>query len=134
MKTVVISSSASLQDQIKKWLSFWVSKGYKVTDYPKEVKDSEFSKEYPMIHKNFYKKLYNPNLNVHFVLNEDKNNISGYIGPGVFAEIAFRVGLNLIQNKKVKIILFKKPSPKNHFYKDIQLWLSLGWVRLFHEV
>lgn len=55
----------------------------------------------------------------------------GYIGPGVFAEISFRIGLNLTLAQDVPIILLNIPSADSPFHDDIMLWNSLGWVRFY---
>ena len=43
-KKVVISTSASQKTFIEKWLKYWKNKGYKVINYPVQIKDKDFSK------------------------------------------------------------------------------------------
>ena len=128
MKNVVISGSASLQDKIQKWFSYWESSGYSMLDYPKPIEANNFSEVYPSVHSEFYKNLSKTDL--HFIANEEKKGIKGYIRPGVFAEIAYRVGLNLVNKETVPIILAHTPSKDVYFYNDLNLWLSLGWIQL----
>ena len=128
MKTIVISASASEQEKIKKWCDFWQSRGYEVIAYPKSIKEADFNSTYPTVHREFYKCL--AETDFHFIANEEKKGISGYIGPGVFAEIAFRVGLNLVKNQSVPVLLLTTPSKEVKFCEDIKLWISLGWVKL----
>ena len=127
-KKVVISTSTSQKTFIEKWLKYWKNKGYKVINYPVQIKDKDFSIAWPKVHKNFYNCLLKTDL--HFVANEDKNGIVGYIGVGVFAELAFVVGLNLSRKKKIEILIYKKPNHKNIFYDDIMLWIRQGWINL----
>ncbi len=131
MKTVVISGSVSLEEKMKKWDVFWRAKGYKVINYPKPIANGEFAIQYPIIHQEFYSDL--AKADIHFVANEENKNIKGYIGPGVYAEIAFRVGLNLTGDTKASVILLEQLSPDNPFYDDLKLWLDLGWIGLFKD-
>ena len=128
MKNVVISGSASAQDKIQKWLSHWESEGYFILDYPKPIEQNNFFEVYPSVHTEFYKRL--GKTDIHFIANEEKGGIKGYIGPGVFAEIAYRVGLNLVNKESVPIVLAYRPSEEVYFYNDLSLWISLGWIRL----
>lgn len=66
-------------------------------------------------------------------MNENKNGISGYIGPSAFSEIAFGISQNLIYNKNIEIILLQIPNENNQFYEEISLWLKLGWIKLYKE-
>jgi hypothetical protein len=129
MKIVVISASASLQEKIQKWVTYWKSCGYTVAAHPEPIREENFSTEYPIVHQKFYEKL--AKADVHFIANEEKGGVVGYIGPGVFAEVAFRVGINLVQHKDIPIVLLAPISPKSLFYEDLQRWISLGWIQSF---
>ncbi len=130
MKSIVISGSASLQPQMKKWVSFWKSRSYKVLNWPQPISKNEFLKEWPKIHNKFYKAL--ETTDILFVANENKNGQQGYVGNGTFAEISFSAGLNLIRKKKIEIILQQKASSKNQFSHDIEIWEKMGWLRYFN--
>ncbi len=130
MKSIVISGSASLQPQMKKWVSFWKSRGYKILDWPQPIPQKEFFEKWPKIHKKFYKAL--ETTDIHFIANENKNGERGYIGNGAFAEISFSAGLNLVRKKKIEIILQQKLSSKNRFSRDIEIWGKTGWLRYFN--
>jgi hypothetical protein len=131
MRTIVISGSASLTERMRYWNNYFQSKGYIVLAYPKPIDPDKFTTQYPNIHKDFYDFL--SKTNIHFVANETKNGIEGYIGPGVFAEISLRIGLNLTTKNKARVILLTIPSPKSFFYNDIKLWESLGWLEVYKK-
>ncbi len=131
MKTIVISGSATLYDKMDKWHDYWESQGYSISAYPEPINEKDFPQAYPVIHQEFYIQLAKTDL--HFIANEEKRGIVGYVGPGVFAEIAFRVGLNLTRNEHVPIVLLTEPTSQVCFYEDLKLWLSLGWIQLFDD-
>lgn len=43
------------------------------------------------------------------------------------------MGLKLANNKNVRIILYKRPTPENLFYEDLNLWIENGWLEIFDE-
>lgn len=131
MKKVVISASSSLGDEINKWIKFFQDKDFNVLNYPKSIKSEDFLLDFPAVHKEFYKTL--NDADIHFIANENKNNIEGYIGTGVFAEIAFAVGLKLAADKDVRIILYQRPPEGGLFYADLTLWTDNGWLEIFNE-
>lgn len=130
-KKVVISASSSLRDEINKWIHFFEDKDFDVLNYPKPIKDDDFLKEFPSVHKEFYESL--NDIDILFIANEHKNDMDGYIGPAVFAEISFVLGLKLTHSKNTRIVLYKLPSTQNHFYEDIKLWMGNGWLEILNE-
>lgn len=118
-----------MRDEINKWLSYFQNRGFEILNYPRQIKGNDFLEKFPSVHKDFYKAL--NETDILFVANEYKNNMEGYIGPAVFAEISFVMGLKLVNNKDIRIVLNKKPVPENHFYEDICLWLHNGWLEIF---
>jgi len=129
---VVISGSASLKKETNKWLKFFQNKKFNILAYPNPIKPENFLLDFPSVHKEFYQAL--NNTDILFVANEYKNETDGYIGPAVFAEISFVMGLKLSGKRDVRIILNKKPVPENCFYEDICLWLDNGWLEIFDGV
>ena len=129
MKNIVISGSASLQDKINYWLDYFKNKNYEILDYPSPIEQNSFLELYPNVHKNFFKAL--TKCDTLFVMNEDKNNISGYIGASTFAEVSFCVAQNFIYNNNIEILLLKLPDKKVQCYDEITLWLNLGWIKLY---
>ncbi len=131
MKKAVIVGSASLPEKVQHWKKFWEDKGYLVTGYPSPIPEETFLKEYPKVHTEFFKNI--TEADILFVMNEDKNGITGYLGAESFAEIGFGVAQNLIYNKNIEIVLLQMPDEKVQSFAEINLWLKLGWIKLFKE-
>lgn len=128
-KKLVIAGSASLQEKVQHWKKFWEEKECSVTSCPVPISEETFLEEYPKVHTDFFKNI--DEANILFVMNEDKNSITGYLGAEFFAEMAFAVAQNLIHNKNIEVILLQMPEKKVQSYDEIILWLNLGWIRLF---
>jgi len=129
MKKVVIAGSASLQEKIHYWRNYWENEGCEVTDFPSPISKDAFLETYPQIHKNFFKNIIEAD--ILFIMNENHHNITGYVGAETFAEMCFGVAQNLIYNKTIEIILLHKPGKQVQSYDEINLWLQLGWIKLF---
>lgn len=129
---VVISGSAKLQKEINNWREIFANKNYQILDYPKPIEEEQFIKLYPNIHKDFLDHI--TQTDILFIMNEDKNGIVGYIGYETFAELLFGLSQKLIYNKDIEIIILKMPSPDVGCYKEIHLWLSLGWIKLYSDI
>ena len=128
MKKVVIAGSAKLQDRIAYWIDYFEKNDYIVLDWPKAIDEKQFKELYPDIHKQFFENILKTD--ILFIMNEDKDDIYGYIGAESYAELAFGVAQNLIYNKNIELILNKMPSKKVQCYNEIKLWLSLGWIKI----
>ena len=124
-KKVVICSSISFWDEIKLWKQKLEEEGYKVIKYPEKISGIFLS-----IYKNefaeHYKKIVEAD--VLFVLNVEKNNTKGYIGPAVFAEIAFAIGLNVSLKKKIKIFCLNQIPDSLAHSMELKLWEELRWI------
>ena len=107
-KKVVIAGSASLQEKVQFWKKYWEDKKCSVTDYPSPISEETFLEEYPQVHKDFFKNIIESD--ILFVMNEDKNDIQGYLGAESFAEMCFGVTQNLIHNKNIEVILLQMPE------------------------
>lgn len=126
-KKVVIAGSASSRDKMNKWVEYWNGLDeYVVTVSPRPIAQEKLDSLYPKIHKNFFEKI--TEADVLFIANEDKNDISGYIGAETFAELAFGVAQNLLENKNIKIIIAKMPAKNVQCFDEIVLWKRLGWI------
>lgn len=88
-------------------------------------------KKYPIRHKEFFESI--TKTDILFIMNEDKNGITGYIGAESFAELAFGLTQNLLYNKNIELVILKMPSPEVQCYDEIYLWLKLGWIKLYKE-
>ena len=129
MEKIIIAGSASLQKEITSLIKK-LENDYLVLDYPKEIPEDKFLDLYPLLHKEFFKNIQNSN--IFLLFNYDKNGIEGYIGAESYAELCFAVALNLIYNKNIKLYLYKFPSKEVNCYKEIEIWLQLGWLNLWN--
>lgn len=126
MKKVVICASYHFQNEFEHWKQKLESGGYEVILYPQEIK-GDFLRTYPQVYKEHYEKI--SQTDILFVLNLDKNGVSNYIGPSVFAEISHAIGLNVAQNKNIEIYCLN-PLPKDLVYScELELWGKLGWIK-----
>lgn len=131
MKKIVIAGSAKLQREVNNWLSFFEGKNYEVLDYPRLIDEERFMELYPRVHTDFLENI--TKTNMLFVMNEDKNGIVGYIGYEAYAELLFGLSQKLIYNKNIELVILKKPSVDVGCYEEINLWLELGWIKLWEE-
>lgn len=127
-KKMVICASASFEPEIIHWKNL-LEKDYDVIKYPTKIEEDlinnykkEFSEHYEAISK----------ADILLVLNFEKKGVKGYIGSGVFAEMAFALGLNKSLNKKIEV-RFLNPIPQEGLpYSDeLNLWKELGWIKSF---
>lgn len=126
---VVIAGSASLQDEIQKWILYWNAReGYKVVNYPQTIPSEDFEKLYPEVHAQFFKDI--ADAGVLFIANEKKNGIEGYIGAETFAELAFGLAQNPVYGKNIRLVLAHMPAKEVACHDEIVLWLNLGWIEL----
>jgi hypothetical protein len=128
MPKIVIAGSASLQDRISYWKTYWQEQGWEVLDLPKAIPLDRFDELYPDIYRNFFHSL--GQTDRLFVMNEDKNGLTGYIGAETFAELCYVVANNRLEKNRVEVVLLKKPDPKVQCCQEIELWLKLGWINL----
>jgi len=130
-KKLVIAGSASLQEKIKYWKSLWENNGFEVIDYPDAISAKTFIEDYPKVHKDFFRNI--EKADIIFIMNENKNGITGYIGAETFAEMGYAVTQNLIHDKKLEVILLQMPEKSVASYDEIVLWLNLGWIKLLDK-
>lgn len=123
MKKIVISGSSKLQDKVKYWCEYF--KDYDILDYPKEASNAELIDVY----KRFYTNL--ENTDIFFLMNEEKNNIKGYIGAASYSELNYVVMLNLLHNKKIDVYILNMPSKEVPCYDEINIWLDNGIIKLY---
>jgi hypothetical protein len=131
-KKLVIAGSASLQDKVQDWKSFWEHEDFEVVAYPVPIPTETFIEDYPQVHNDFFRNL--ESADVLFVMNEDKNGIYGYLGAESFAEMAYAVAQNLLHDKKIEVVLRQMPDKSVQAYDEIVLWLKLGWIKLYNEL
>ena len=125
-KKVVICASISFWNEIVSWKEKLEKKGYEVIKYPDKI-SGDFLSSYKKEFSEHYEKI--TETDILFVLNIDKNNINGYIGPSVFAEIAFAIGLNVSLKKNIEVFCLNS-VPKNLPHStELDLWEKLGWIK-----
>jgi len=116
---IVISGSASLQEEMKKRVRFWEEKGDQVLAWPVPIHDA------------FYNAI--NGTDILFIANVGKNDVLGYVGPNAFAEISFAVGLNFVRKRKIRIILLNMPMDESSYGEALRLWIKNGWMEIFDE-
>lgn len=127
---VVICSSLSFWDDIVLYKEKLEKDGYSVIKHPEKL-TGDFLPAYKEAFTNHYKKIVETD--VLFILNNNKNSIDGYIGPAVFAEIAFAVGLNRSHGKNIKVYCLNKFSENLPYYEELKYWLDLGWIDFWKD-
>lgn len=128
-KKVVIAGSAELQKEVNKWLKIFENQNYEILDYPRTIEESKFMELYPNIHITFLKTM--KVADMLFVMNEDKNGKLGYIGYEAYAELLLGLAQKLLYNKEIELVILKMPSKDVGCYEEINLWLKLGWIKLY---
>lgn len=128
-KKVVICASASFENEIVDWKNKLENAGFEVIKYPTKIK-GDLLVGYTVEFKEHYEAL--TQADIVLALNLDKKGIPGYVGAGVFAEMAFAIGLNKTLNKSIEIC-FLNPIPDDilPYSDELKLWQDLGWVKKF---
>ncbi|MDD2274484.1 MAG: hypothetical protein PHI91_03315 [Candidatus Pacebacteria bacterium] len=124
---IVICSSASFEKEIIELKEKLEKMDFEVIKYPIKLKgdiaigyEKEFSDHYTAI----------LNSDAIVVLNIEKRGIPGYIGPGVFAEMGFTIGLNRSLEKNISVY-YINPLPENLPYsEELNLWKKLNWIEI----
>lgn len=129
MKSIVIAGSASLQEKVQYWKKYWTEQDYYVSDCPEAIAKENFLEAYPKVHSDFFKRI--TEADVLFLMNETKKGITGYIGAESFAELCFALAQNLVYHKNIELIVLQMPEKSVQCYEEINLWLQLGWIKLW---
>lgn len=128
MPSIVICGSAKNQEGISHWVEYWSKEG-DVLDWPRPINQADIATEYPRVFVDFYRSI--TNADIVFIANETRHGIEGYIGSGVFAEIAFAIAHREISGRLMRIILANDPSPSIQGYDEILLWKNIGWIEIY---
>lgn len=126
---VVICASNTFYNEAKEWEKKLTKLGYTI------IKTIEFIGEdnleaYKKTHTKHYCKIVD--CDFLFILNLDKKGIKNYIGPSVFAEIAFAIGLNVSLGKNIKIYCLNSLPENLSYSEELELWKRLGWIELWN--
>jgi hypothetical protein len=125
---IVICSSMSFSKEISEWKDKLEKENYELIKYPEKT-DGEFLSGYKIEFSDHYQKI--TETDILFILNLNKNNIDGYIGAAVFAEIAFAIGLNRTCNKNIKVYCLNKFPDTLPYSEELKLWVDLGWLNFW---
>jgi len=131
IKKVVIAGSAKLLKEVSNWVETFKSKNYEVLDYPRFIEKSKFMELYPGVHIDFLKNIIKADM--FFLMNEDKNGVIGYIGYEGYAELLVGLTQKLVYKQDIELVILKMPSPEVGCFEEINLWLKLGWIKLYEE-
>lgn len=155
MKKLIISGSAKLYERALYWRGYFEGRGYDVIDWPRPLfekedllsetrpepgmplgrlirpGDSEYADGMTKFWKQYYKHL--DQADVYFLMNEDKNGIQGYIGPGAIAELTYTVIGNLNRGRKTEIKILQMPSKQQSCYDEVKFWLDQGWISIYRR-
>lgn len=127
---LVISGSASLQDRLEFWKNHFEQKGYKVIGMPEIWSDTrDFKEQLTELYRDFYTSI--EDCDVFFLMNEDKDGISGYIGANGTAELVYAVMLNLIKDRGIEIYITKTPEKRVLAWDEVVSYLRVGWVKVY---
>lgn len=153
MKKLIIAGSSKLHERALYWRGYFEGRGYEVIDWPSPVStdnenldepqiepglsrghwlnpsDSDYAARLTKIYKRFYKNL--DQADVFFLMNEDKDDIEGYIGASAIAELTYVVTGNLNRGHKTEIYINKLPSKTQNCYDEVKFWLDQGWIHIF---
>lgn len=127
---IVISGSANLQDRLEFWKNHFEQKGYQVIGMPEKWSDTrDFKEQLTELYRDFYTSI--EDCDTFFLMNEDKNGISGYIGANGTAELVYAVMLNLIKNKGIEIYIAKVPEERVLAWDEVVSYLRVGWIKVY---
>lgn len=121
-KKITICASNAFITEAEKWKRQLEEKGYEIIKIPVVLNSN-----YEEIHKLHYAKIVESD--IVFILNLKKNGVENYIGPSVFAEIAFTIGLNLVLDKKIEIFCLNEIPDNLSYSEELLLWRELGWIK-----
>lgn len=130
MSNVVISGSNAFHVEAQEWKKYWEERDNTVTKYPVLLSQLD-AEEYKGVFLDFMKAL--EQADTLFVLNMDKNDTVGYVGPATFSEMVHAITLNELHGKHIKIIMLQIPSAGVASYSELKLWLELGWITILES-
>ena len=155
MKKLVIAGSSRLYERALYWRGYFEGRGYDVIDWTRPIFEGEdflaeerpapglplgkilrqgdatYADELTKCFQQFYKHL--DQADSFFLMNEDQNDIEGYIGPNAFAELMYVITGNLNRGRKVDIQILKMPSKDQRCYDDIKFWLDQDLLKIYRR-
>lgn len=155
MKKLVISGSSKLYERALYWRGYFEGRGYEVIDWPRPLFENEdllaetppapglplgrlirqgddtYADRMTKLYQQYYKHL--DQTDTFFLMNEDKDGIEGYIGPGAIAELTYVIVGNLNRGRKVDIQILKMPSKDQRCYDEVKFWLDQDWLKIYRR-
>lgn len=125
-KKIVICSSIFFEKEIIEWKKKLEKIGFEVTKYPLKF-SQDITNEYGKEFSDHYTSIYEADAII--ALNIDKKGIPGYIGPAVFAEMAFAIGLNRVMGKSIDIYYINAIPGNLPYSEELKLWQELNWIK-----
>lgn len=132
VKKLVICASASFEKEIIEYKDKFEKLGYAVIKYPAKIKKGDIVNGYRNEFTDHYKAINRADAII--ALNLDKKGIKGYVGAGVFAEIAFAVGLNRVFDKKIDVYYLNELPDSLPYSDELNLWKKLGWIKQIKKI
>lgn len=130
MKKLIIAGSSKLQERAAYWRGYFEGRGYEVIDFPSPVaEEGDYAASLTDIYVSFYQNI--DRADVFFLMNEDKNDIGGYVGPSAFAELTYAIIANLNRGKKIEINILQMPSPEQPCHEEIKFWRDQNWLKIY---
>ncbi|MCK9445802.1 hypothetical protein M0Q50_02790 [bacterium] len=124
---IVICSSASFEKEIIELKEKLEKKDFEVIKYPIKLK-GDITIEYEKEFSDHYAAISNSDAIV--ALNIEKRGIPGYIGPGVFAEMGFAIGLNRSLKKNIDVYYINSIPENLPYSEELNLWKKLNWIKI----
>lgn len=151
MEKLIISGSSKLHQRALYWVGYFEGRGYEVIDYPTPItndsndnevtpapgyvpakllspEDPGYSDHLLNTYKRYWRNL--DQADAFFLMNEDRDGITGKIGYGAMAELEHVLINNFNQDKQVKIFLLQEPSSDQEYYSEIKFWLDQGLIQI----
>lgn len=127
---IVISGSGSLQGKLEYWKRHFEAHDYEVIAIPKPWDNSnEHDKSLESLYVDFYNAI--DECDTFFLMNEDKNGVTGYIGANGTAELIYATVRKLRGLKNIKIYIAKVPDAQVPISEEVESFLRLGWVEVY---
>lgn len=128
-RKIVICASEAFYKEAEDWKRKLENEGYDVIRSIEVI--GKTVQAYQTTHTEHYRKI--AEADILFVLNLEKNGISNYIGPSVFAEISFAIGLNIAFGKKIEIFCLNQLPKKLPYSDELNKWKELDWIKVWKE-
>ncbi len=157
MKKLIISGSSKLYERAIYWRGYFEGRGYEVIDWPAPVfennpdtnedvtedgpvpgfypgqpltsNDRAYAKSLLGTYKRFWRNL--DRADVLFVMNENRHNITGYVGAGTYAELQHVITNNLNHHHQTEIYLLQMPDKSQGCFEEIGFWLEQNLIKIY---